>query len=214
MLTLLISCSASKQVTKTNEAANIEDLPENSFVLNYDLYEINNTGYLGVDTTIIEYFETGEIKSKTNFAIDSKNKVSPFKVGLSESYNELNNLIEKGHYELGEYTSCCAGGLCKQFYNYKIGEWQYSYPNGIVKAVVEYKTANLKLDTSCEGGAKLKFGIIDLSKSTFYDEKGKEVEPSMDLISELQTVKYDMNEYQEIALAIKNHKIVININLK
>lgn len=70
------------------------------------------------------------------------------------------------------------------------------------------------MDTSCEGDAQLKFGYLDLSKSTFYDEKGKIIEPLVDLQSELQTVKYFMNEYQEKVLSIENDKIVENINMK
>jgi len=69
------------------------------------------------------------------------------------------------------------------------------------------------MDTSCEGGAQLKFGNIDLNKSFFYDEKGNIIEPSDCLKSELQTVKYAMNEYQEIVLSIENDKLVENINM-
>jgi len=213
ILSTLISCSTSKQVNQTNEVINIENLPERYFVSNSGMFEISNAGYIGKDTTIIENFETGKIQSRTTFAIDSEDMISYFKVGLSEKFNEQNNLIEKGNYGLGEYTNCCAGGLCKQFYSFKNGDWQYFYPSGNIKASVKYKTINFKMDTSCEGGAQLKFGNLDLSKSIFYDEKGKIIEPSVDLISELQTVKYAMNEYQEIVLSIENDKIVENINM-
>lgn len=214
ILSSLFSCSTGKQVNQTNEVVNIENLPERYFISNSDLFEITNAGYLGKDTTIVEYYETDKIKSRATFAIDSDNMISYLKVGLSEKYNEQNNLIEKGNYELGEYTNCCAGGLCKQFYSFKNGDWQYFYPNGNIKASINYKTTKLEMDTSCEGGAKLKFGNIDLSKSIFYDEKGKRIEPSDDLKLELQTVKYDMNEYQEVVLTIENDKIVENINMK
>ena len=213
-ITTLFSCSTGKQVNQTNEVVNIENLPERNIISNSDLFQITNAGYLGKDTTIIEHYEIGIIKSKTTFAIDSDDMISYLKIGLSEKYNEQNNLIEKGNYGLGEYTNCCAGGLCKQFYSFKNGDWQYFYPNGNIKASVKYRTVNFKMDTSCEGGAQLKFGIIDLKKSFFYDEKGKIIQPSDDLKSELQTVKYDMNEYQEVVLTIENDRIVENINMK
>ena len=214
ILTALFSCSTGKQVKRTNEVVTIKNLPERYFISNSDLFDISYAGYLGKDTTIIEHYETGKIKSKTTFAIDSDDMISYLKIGLSEKYNEQNNLIEKGNYGLGEYTNCCAGGLCKQFYSFKNGDWQYFYPNGNIKASVIYRTVNFKMDTSCEGGAQLKFGNIDLNKSLFYDEKGKIIEPSDDLKSELQTVKYAMNEYQEIVLSIENDRIVKNINMK
>ena len=214
ILTTLISCSTSKQSSQTMEVENIENLPEKYFVSNSNLFKIDNTGYVGRDTTIIEHFVTGTIQSRTTYAIDSKNMVSYFKVGLTELFNEQNKLVEKGSYGLGEYTNCCAGGLCKQYYSYKKGDWQYFYPNGRVKAFVNYATINFERDTSCDEGAQLKFGNIDLGKSIFFDEKGMEIEPSKDLTSELQTVKYAMNEYQEIILSTNNGKIIENIIMK
>ncbi len=83
------------------------------------------------------------------------------------------------------YTQCCTGGICDGFYSYKYGEWNYYHDNGKLKAKGKYRIGKKYKETSCEGGDKINFGFVTDSWN-FYDNNGKEIEPTEKDIAEIE----------------------------
>ena len=109
--------------------------------------------------TIIELKKDGIIIGKGALAV-SKYGVSDLKVGYWKEYSENGTLKMEGNYKLGSYISCCTGGACRQFHYYRTGLWKIYDDNGKLKYELTFEPTELHIDTTCEGGDKLLFGII------------------------------------------------------
>ncbi|MDF9799241.1 hypothetical protein OKW21_004504 [Catalinimonas alkaloidigena] len=107
------------------------------------------------------FYSDGSIKGIGQFAIDSQGQISNYKTGTWTEYNSNGSLKGIGGYKMGEYVNCCMGGPCTQFYHYKIGEWQYFDEHGKLSYEVKYEPKSLHIDTSCEGGDNLTYGLIE-----------------------------------------------------
>jgi len=214
ILIILVSCNTSKDKPIDQKLLASEGFSEDYFVSNSDLFSFNEQGFNGKDTILTCHYTSGRVKSRTSYALNKENEISNLKIGLHEVYNDEGKRLEIGQYQIGQYTNCCTGSLCKQFYSYKIDNWKYNYPNGKVRMEILYNITKAWMDTSCEGGSKLKFGKIDTSKSKSYDEKGNQISFGTEQLKDLQTVKYDLNEYQKVTLTLVNGKIIEKIEMK
>ena len=133
---------------------------------------------------ITEYYESGEIKSVG--AIDEFHKeFNNYRIEFWKEFNRNRNLKASGNYKLDTYTQCCTGGICDGFYSYKYGEWKYYYDNGKLKAKGTYRIGKKHKETSCEGGDEINFGFVTDSW-IFYDNNGKEIEPTEKEIAEIE----------------------------
>jgi hypothetical protein len=140
-------------------------------------FKMVNDKFAGNDTLIIKNYTDSTIKSKGNYAIDSENKVSELRVGEWFEYYENGNIKETGFFAIGSYLDCGIGGLERSFYNYKIGKWTYYFKSGKVSATGDYQTIKTLIDTRCEGGDSLDFGVIN-NNWTFYNEQGEQIDIS------------------------------------
>jgi len=217
---VLMSCQASQTSTsiRTNtsdlETIDIRSMPKEYFISNYDLYKIQNDIFIGQDSVFELHHANSNDVSIGKYARNNEGKVSYLKVDEYQSLNAQGKLIEKGKFNIGRYTQCCGGGLCSQFYNYKYGEWEYYYPNGNKKAFVSYQVKEFHLSTSCEGGVNLNFGQIDLSKSTFWNKSETPIEPSTELIKELETVVYQLGDSYRQSISINETELELDMIFK
>tara|TARA_B110000238_G_C15852571_1_gene321691 strand:- start:92 stop:607 length:516 start_codon:yes stop_codon:yes gene_type:complete len=131
-----------------------------------------------------EYYKTGELKA-TGLIEEDFSKYSNYRKGLWKEFYKSGKQKESGNYKLDTYTNCCTGGICETYYSYKYGEWLYYHENGKLKAKGIYKIIKKHKKTSCEGGNKINYGVIDNSWK-FFDLKGNKIEPTEKNISEIQ----------------------------
>ena len=82
------------------------------------------------------------------------------KIGTWKEFYENGNIKSFGEYKIGSFIDCCVGGACRSFYSYRIGLWRYFDINGSPDYEVEFSPETLKINTRCEGGDKLIFGLI------------------------------------------------------
>ena len=211
-IVIITSCKIKYKTVETNKSESIDtrELPQNKFDRYYTLYEISNNKFAGPDTFVTTHYLNGKIQSKGKFAKNREGEVSYFKIDLFENYHENGKLQEKGKYEIGRYTQCCTGGLCSQFYNYKLGVWKYYFPNGNPKATVFYEPKIFQINTSCKDGDQIRFGQINLDESKFWNETGQRIEPPIELINELETV-VNNEDYNSKSLSIQNGKVRLEV---
>jgi len=140
-------------------------------------FKMENDKYAGSDTLILKHYADSTTKSKGYYAIDSENKMSNLRVGEWFEYYENGNIKETGSFAIGAYLDCGMGGLERSFYNYKIGRWTYYLENGEVSAIGDYQMIKTHIDTRCEGGDSLFFGIIN-DNWIFYNKQGEKIDIS------------------------------------
>ncbi len=153
-------------------------------------FSINECGYFGNSKLTYETFDKGnEFSFIGYYAVNNYGETSLLKVKECSEYYPNGKLKSRGNYQIGSYTQCCSSGPCKQFYNYKIGDWNYYYPNEQLRANCTYQTDIFHIGTSCEGGDSL---IFSLARSVeAFDELGNKIEPTQELLNELNSVSND-----------------------
>lgn len=193
VLILVLYGCAESQVIKDRISQEKIDKNENTslaLILDEDKYLIENGKYVGMHKFVKIKDDKGRIESAGDFAMSSDSIQSDLKTGEWISYFiNTGEVKEKGKYEIGKYLQCCFSGPCEQYYNYKIGDWEYYYATGSLKAKGRYSVKSLKKGTSCEGGATLLFGLTD-SLWNFYDEQEQEIEVNDSIRLEYEKV-YD-----------------------
>jgi hypothetical protein len=151
-------------------------------------YEIAKGDFIGKSGSKEEIFSNGQIKERGNYAYDDENALSALKVDEWSSFYENGQQKSIGKYKIGTYIQCCFSGPCKQYYNYKIGTWKYYHPNGQLKAMGDYEIKKLHVNTSCEGGDDMPFGLTS-AQWQYFNEQGQSIQPTQELVLELETVK-------------------------
>ncbi len=151
-------------------------------------YELRKDKFYGDFEMKEVNYNNGQLMDRGNYAYDKEGNLSNLKTGDWTSYYENGQLKSKGKYNIGSFIQCCFSGACKQFYNYKVGSWEYFYSNGQLKAAGEYETKQLHVNTSCEGGDNMSFGITT-SQWKYFNEKGETIEPNAEFIIEFEKVK-------------------------
>lgn len=129
------------------------------FVSYNELYGDITDGMPDYDT-IVKIERDGIIIGMGRLA-KNKNGVSELKVGHWKEYHPNGNLKTEGVYHLGSYIDCCAGGACRQFYYYRSGLWKYYNENGELTYELNFKPSEFHIDTTCEGGDIILFGVVN-----------------------------------------------------
>lgn len=171
-------------------------------------YSIDNSEYLGDTKETIKYYKGKRISAQGKIAINNYGEVSKLKVGKWLEYYDNTNLKSKGSYQIGKYIQCCTAGPCEQFYNYRIGHWEYWHSNGQLKAVVEYEAEEHFIDTSCEEGDSLLFGRA--KRIIYSDENSNTIDPPKSLIDSLESVDYEV--YRMKIHPDNNKQVIIRHN--
>ena len=129
------------------------------FALSYSNDKIENGLF-------IEYYPSGKKKNSGNLKNELRNDK------WTEFY-ESGIVKSSGHFSSGNYTGCGVVPFTA-YYEYKIGEWNYYYPNGEIKANGIYKYGLKNIETNCEGGANINCGVLT-NEWSFYSDNGKEI---------------------------------------
>jgi hypothetical protein len=210
---LIASCSIKKKNFEIgkSDTINIQNLSEEYFISDYNLIPVVKNKFTGRDSFQIVNWLNGKTKESGKFAFNSQEDITLLKVGSFKENFENGNLKASGIYEIGKYTQCCAGGLCSQFYNYKLGEWNYYHENGDLKTKVNYKVKSFPIETSCEGGDTISFGQIDLTSLQNLNEEGKQIEISDEYLRKLETVVFNQEEFNSEAIFLENDKAVLDL---
>lgn len=103
--------------------------------------------------------ENGKIAATGKMAVD-KDGFSNLRIGLWKEYNDSGILKSEGNYKIGSYIQCCFSGACMQFYFYRDGLWKFYNDKGILSYEMEFEPSELHIETSCQGGDVLIFGLV------------------------------------------------------
>lgn len=109
--------------------------------------------------TIVELKKDELLLGEGAFAV-SNYGLSNLRVGYWREYSENGILKMEGSYKLGSFINCCLDGYCHHYYYYRSGLWKIYDENGDLKYEFTYEPTELHIETSCEGGDNLLFGII------------------------------------------------------
>ena len=116
-------------------------------------------------------YKSGELKAKGFYNKEYYDDVK-LPVGLWTEYYKNGVIKSIGEYKMENYTDCCTGGICKTPYSYKIGEWKYFFNDRKLKEKGIYRIGTKIIETSCEGGAEIKYGRVN-KNWIFYNVKGE-----------------------------------------
>ena len=81
-------------------------------------------------------------------------------------------------YELGSYTECCFGGLCKHPYELRTGAFEAWWPDGSRLARGSFAFEWHSVSTNCAGGDRVKMAKLD-PDAQFWDQKGNPADASI-----------------------------------
>lgn len=158
----------------------------NFYIQDDKLYGDLNNGIPANDTLVELKYTNGKLKGQGKFAV-AEDEVSVLRFGLWKEYDENGILKAEGSYKIGSYLDCCTAGLCRAFYYYRIGEWKYFDEQGVLDFSLDYVPTEHLVDTNCEGGDKLLFGVV---KDIPLQLWGK---ITFDKIYELQKISFSKN---------------------
>ena len=114
-------------------------------------------------------------------------KVTNIKVGHWKEFYENGNVRVEGQYKIGSYIECCTAGACRQFYFYRTGQWRYFNSAGILNYELEFTPETLTINTNCEGGDKLIFGLVKSIPIKYWNKL------TTDNVYELQKISFRDN---------------------
>ncbi|MEJ8804212.1 toxin-antitoxin system YwqK family antitoxin [Pontibacter sp. H249] len=130
------------------------------FVGNEHRFGDLSDGLPDLDSTATTYYEGGSIKFEGKYAVTLDKQLSNIKAGEWKQYYENGQLKSEGNYKISSYLNCCVSGACREYYSYKDGLWKYYSEKGILEYEVEFKPDKLHVNTNCEGGDSVTFGIV------------------------------------------------------
>ncbi|XWN38744.1 MAG: hypothetical protein ROO71_07275 [Balneola sp.] len=124
-----------------------------------NLYGDITDGAPDQDSLIQIYYSDGTKKGIGKVAVGNEG-ITNLKFGQWKEYDLSGKINSEGSYKLGSYINCCIDGACTQYYYYGIGLWKFYGSDGKLSHELEFTPRELKIDTNCEGGDKLLFGIV------------------------------------------------------
>ena len=152
-----------------------------AFQITFGQKDINSTQNKTDLDTIFNMVDSnyfvGVFKNKKKLKVDNSNW---------KEYNKSNELKSEGLIKFGTYTNCCFAGPCKLSYLYKQGRWKYFYKSGTLKALGTYETKIANIQTSCSDKGDNVIVQKVAKDWTYFDENGTDIEPSENLILELE----------------------------
>lgn len=185
------------------QLANAQD--DSIYILNNNLYGDLKDGLPDNDTLVV-LKKNNVVVGKGALAI-SEYGVSELRVGYWTEYSENGNLKMEGNYNLGSYIGCCTSGACRSFYYYRTGLWKIYDNEGKLEYELTFEPTEIHIETNCEGGDELLFGIIKEIPLKYWGEL------SSDKIFELQKIRRE-DDYSIGTWTPLNGRIFIESELK
>ncbi|WP_345003681.1 hypothetical protein [Snuella lapsa] len=176
------------------------------YITNNELYGDLKKG-LPEEDTIVELKKDGIVLGKGALAVSKEHGVSDLRVGYWKEYSENGNLKMEGHYKLSSYLGCGVGGLFRAFIYYRTGLWKIYDDSGNLKYELTFEPTELHVNTTCEGGDKLLFGIIKEIPLKYWGDL------TSDKIFELQKIRIK-DDYSTEILTPLNGRIFIETKNK
>jgi hypothetical protein len=109
-------------------------------------------------------------------------------------------LSAEGNYKISSFIDCGMGGAFRAFYYYRIGKWKYYKKNGDLDFALDFVPKEHFVDTRCEGGDKMIFGIVETIPLEYWDRV------NANKIYELQKISFS-NSYAITTMIPLNGKI-------
>jgi hypothetical protein len=128
------------------------------------------------------------------------NNVSDLKFNLWKEYDSNGILTAEGNYKISSFIDCGMGGGFRAFYYYRIGKWKYFKKNGELDFILDFVPKEHHVNTRCEGGDKMIFGIVDTIPLKYWDRV------TANKIYELQKISYS-DSYSITTMIPLNGKI-------
>jgi len=147
-----------------------------------------------------------ELKNKKGIVIGigkmavSDNNASDLKFNLWKEYNSDGILLAEGNYKISSFIDCGMGGAFRAYYYYRFGEWKYFKKNGELDFVLDFIPKEHHVDTRCEGGDKMIFGIVENISLEYWNRI------TANKIFELQKISFS-NSYATTTMIPLNGKI-------
>jgi len=136
-----------------------KNLHQNRIYIQYDkLYGKLENGIPEKDTLIELKNTKGSVVGIGKMAVPNKN-ASDLKFNLWKEYDSNGILSVEGNYNISSFIDCGVGGAFRAFYYYRTGKWKYFKKNGELDFVLDFIPKQHIVDTRCEGGDKMIFGI-------------------------------------------------------
>ena len=173
------------------------------FIQNDKAYGELKNGTPDKDTLIELKNKAGNRIGIGKVAMD-KDGIGVLKTGFWKEYDENENLVAEGNYKISSYVDCCTAGACRVFYFYRDGQWKYFNKTGELKFMLNFVPREHSLDTRCEGGDKMIFGLIEKIPLKYMDK----VTP--DELYELQKVSFS-DSYITTTMIPLNGKVFYEI---
>lgn len=117
-------------------------------------------GFPDKDSTVTAFLGPDSIVSRGKYAVTVDNHLSDIKTGYWKEYYANGQVRSEGIYKVSSYLNCCMSGPCRQYYSYRDGLWKYYLEDGTIAYELEFKPSRLHVNTNCEGGDTLIFGLI------------------------------------------------------
>lgn len=135
----------------------------------------------------------------------SDNNVSDLKFNLWKEFDSDGILTAEGNYKISSFIDCGMGGVFRAFYYYRIGKWKYFKKNGELDFTLDFVPKEHFVDTRCEGGDKMIFGIVETIPLEYWDRV------NANKIYELQKIS-NSNSYGTTTMIPLNGRIYYEIN--
>jgi hypothetical protein len=147
-----------------------------------------------------------ELKNKKGTVIGigkmavADNNVSDLKFNSWKEFDSDGILSAEGNYKISSFIDCGMGGAFRAFYYYRIGKWKYYKKNGDLDFALDFVPKEHFVDTRCEGGDKMIFGIVETIPLEYWDRV------NANKIYELQKISFS-NSYAITTMIPLNGKI-------
>ncbi|NVK84758.1 MAG: hypothetical protein HWE21_10585, partial [Cytophagia bacterium] len=140
------------------------------------------------------------------FAVDNENNLSEIMSGQWTYFYDNGNIKSKGEYKIAQYIEC---GIVPfyTFYPYKTGKWQFYTEKGEFDFELNFISKTHHVDTSCEGGADISFGIIENIPLYKLHTLGA------DYFYELQKIFLE-DEYTRTTMTPLNGRVYVTLTMK
>lgn len=174
------------------------------------IYILNDNIYGDITDGLPDESRGIEIRNKQGKVIGvgkvafQKNKSTNLRVGYWKEYYQNGTIEKEGTYKLGSYVQCCYGGACAQYYYYRTGLWKFYDTDGNISHELVFEPSEIHIDTNCEGGDNLLFGIVESIPLNYLDKV------SADMIFESQKVKIKTENWTDIFIPL-NGKLFIEL---
>ncbi|AXT19250.1 hypothetical protein D7030_13490 [Flavobacteriaceae bacterium AU392] len=153
------------------------------FIQDDKLYGELENGIPEKDSLIELKNKKGTVIGIGKMAVEN-NDVSFLKFDLWKEYNSNGILSAEGNYKISSYIDCCTAGACRVFYYYRIGKWKYFKENGELDFTLDFVPKEHSVDTRCQGGDKMIFGIVENIPLEYWDRV------TINKIYELQKISF------------------------